>query len=1199
MKLFHPRKHGLSTLLQLVALTVFALLLPSLTAQIAGTGTIQGTVTDQTGAFIPKATVTLTEQSTQVARTISTDESGVYVFPNIKPGTYTVAIAAPGFANFAQKNNVLEVGSNIAVNVQMKVAGAKGESVEVSANGLALQTEDVSYKQTIDAKEITELPLNSASRQITGLLTMSGGTNPAPAGDFTGSKYSYQTISISVAGGSGNTTLWRLDGGDNNDYMGNGNLPFPFPDAVSQFSVESSVLGAQDGMHSGGLVNVVTRSGTNTYHGSAFEFIRNNFLDASNFFASCTPVAPAKTCSPKDTLHQNQYGGTFGGRILRDRLFAFAGYQRLKADQSSAATKATVPTAANLLGDFSVTDPPPGSTNTTCGKPVQLYDPITGALLPGNKYPTPPTFNAASLALQKLLPKIDPSYDTGNCGFVSYAIPNEQFDNEFVTRVDFTINDKNHFYARYFIDGYQSPAFFSPTNILITTQSGNVERVQTYTMGEDWTVDSNIVNSAHATLLRRSNNRGYAANDINANTLGVSLYQAEPNGLQMSEGKFTIGGGTNSVSHFNDNTLALDDDITMLHGKHQFVFGGEFVWNQLNISNAYESNGTFTFNGTFSGSGPQGGSKVGDQNLDFLMGTLSAFQQSKMQQNALRAPIPSIYFQDTYHATKQLTVIAGIRWSPEWLPFDVFNRGTVFNYNAFLANQVSKVYPNAPAGTFFYGDPGVPRAFTEASPWQFSPNVGLAYDISGKGTSVIRAGFEIIYDQVNFFTGQRTQQNPPFATAISQIQTSTSGPINFAAPWSAGSITTSPFPQPAVPTPAQAQFFPQSQYIVLPTQFKPSYTEQWTASVQHQFPHDWQMQVDYIGNHTVHDPMGTPLSPAIYVPGNWGPGGTGCPGVVTTGPAGKPAGAAGTPCSTVANQAQRFALTVANPAQGNQYLGGGGGSVMVNDIGMANYNGMIATLQHRLSNTFSVLANYTWSKCLNIYDAQGDYAGTNVENPNDISRDYGPCGSDFRNVTNLVLVLRSNFHSMPAAARYAINGWEFAGGPHISSGVPFTVTTGTDISLTDIGNDRPNLVPGQPIYLHTAIRSGTGGVNRSYLNPAAFCATSTTASPCPDPVAPGTYGDIGRNSFRGPRIYNFDAQVSRVFPIHERLAMQLRLEAFNLLNHPDFNPPSGATTGTMAGNSGSAAALSSSTFGQISSTINTARVFQGSIKLSF
>ena len=180
--------------------------------------------------------------------------------------------------------------------------------------------------------------------------------------------------------------------------MGNGNLPFPFPDAVSQFSVESTALGAQDGIHTGGLVNVVTRSGTNTYHGSAFEFIRNNYLDATNFFSTCTPVAPSTTCTAKDTLHQNQYGGTFGGRIIRDKLFAFAGYQHTKADQSQAATKAQIPTAANLQGDFSATD---GPGCTSSGKVIPLHDPLTGALLTNNKYPSQPTYNPQALALMK------------------------------------------------------------------------------------------------------------------------------------------------------------------------------------------------------------------------------------------------------------------------------------------------------------------------------------------------------------------------------------------------------------------------------------------------------------------------------------------------------------------------------------------------------------------------------------------------------------------------------------------------------------------------------------------------------------------------------------------------------------------------------------------------------------------------------
>ena len=778
----------------LLCWSVFFLLIPAGNAQIAGTGNIQGTVTDATGAVIPGASVTLENQATHVKRTTVSGSAGIYVFPGVPVGVYDLSASDPGFKTYVQTHITLEVGSSISINPTLAV-GSGDVKIEVQAEALSLQTEDPTFKQTIDQTAVTEMPLNG--RQMTSLIALSGGSTTAPGNDFTGSKFSYATISVSVAGGNGNTTLWRLDGGDNQDYMANGNLPFPFPDAVNEFSVESTVLGAQDGEHTGGMVNVVTRSGTDQFHGEAFEFIRNNYLDATNFYST----------SP-DTLHQNQFGGTFGGPIKRGKMFAFAGYQRTVAKQSQASVEAFVPTAANLAGDFSTTD---GPNCEASGKFVQLLDPLTGAALPGDIYSATPTFNAQALALQKYLPKIDPNFDTKNCGLVSYSIPSQTFDNQFVTRVDYTVSPKQNLYGRYLVDGYQSPAFYSPTNILITTQSGNIERVQTFTMGDAYTFSPNIVNAAHLTIMRRVDNRGYAANDINAATIGVNVYQAIPNGLQLTNGKFSIGGGLNSAAHFNDNTLAIDDDVTWVHGKHQIIFGGEWVQNQLNIGNGYESNGIFTFNGQYSGSGPNGGSVIGDQSLDFLQGTMSAFQQSKQQQNALRGPIPSLYAQDTYHATSKLTLVAGLRWGPNFMPVDYFNRGSVFNMADFLSNTFSTVYPNAPAGVLFYGDKGVPRAFTQSSPWQFSPNVGVSYDPTGTGKTVLRAGFELAYDKPNFFTGQRTQQNPPFATAISNAQTSSSGPLSFSAPWSVSTITTSPFPQPSKPSPAQAIFYPQSQ----------------------------------------------------------------------------------------------------------------------------------------------------------------------------------------------------------------------------------------------------------------------------------------------------------------------------------------------------------------------------------------------------
>jgi hypothetical protein len=1117
-----------------------AFLLPTGNAQTAGTGSIQGAVADQTGAVLQNATVTITNTATEVQHKTTSGADGLYSFPNVPIGVYTLDVSAPGFERYSQAGVDLEVGSSIAINVNMTV-GTTDQRVVVHANGIALQTEDPSFKQTIDQKTLTELPLNG--RQVTSLITLSGGSANANEGsDLQGSKTFYSSVVVSVGGGMGNATDYRLDGGDHNDYMTNVNLPFPFPDAVSQFSVETSALGAQSGLHPAGLVNVVTRSGSNEWHGTAFEFIRNNFIDATNFFST-----------KKDTLHQNQYGGTFGGRIIRDKLFFFGGYQRLKADQSQALTQAFVPTPANLLGDFSATE---SAACQASGKAIQLLNPLTGAILPGNQI-SPTLFNASSLKLLTYLPAA-----TNDCGLVNYAIPSEQVENQFIGRVDATINQKNSLYGRYFLDGYTSPGFFSPTNVLITTQPGNYERAQGLTLGETYVINDHMVNSFHATATRRRNNRGAAAEGIGPSTLGINSYAPSTNFLELTvTNKWSTYCGTCAAAHFNVNTFSFADDVNMVLGKHQLAFGGEYVRSQLNINNLYESNGNFGITGVYSQKGPAGNSPGGtgaDANLDFLTGALNTYQQSKAQQNALRAPIPSLYIQDTYHATKRLVLSAGLRWDPEYVPVDNFYRGSIFEMSSFLSNTHSTVFPNAPAGSFYHGDAGVPDAFTENSPWQFSPRIGITFDPTGQGKTVFRAGSALIYDEPNFFTAQRVNQNPPFATAISNVPVGV--PMSFSSPWSNGSTPANPFPLPFKPPPSTT-FAHQAQFIVLPKQFHPPYTMQWTASVQQELNHGWQFQIDYIGAKTSFDGYGYPLNPAVYIPGTCGK----------------------TACSTTGNQTSRFYLTLENPAQGPGYAGGGSGSILIASGANAFYNGMVASIQHRFSANFSFLANYTWSHCIDIEDNPGDIAGTTVQNPANIKGDQSDCGFDFRNIFNSTMVVSSNF-SLTGWKAQVINNWQLAPLIHIQDGAPFTVTSGVDNSLTDTGNDRPNVVNPYGIYTHKKITQSSTGGNRSWVNASAFAQNPT-----------GTFGDSGRFAYRGPGYFQLDSAVSRTFPLHERLALVLRLEAFNALNHPAFAAPG------SSGNLGSSSSLVSSTFGQITSTLNTygARVFQGAVKLTF
>jgi hypothetical protein len=1203
------RKAAASSLRTLLGCFFVLLCAQTSNAQTTGSGSIQGVVTDPSGAVIANASVTLLEASTNFTLTTRTSSGGAYAFPNINVGTYSLTVTVPGFETFTSSGNVLEVGSSIAINATMTV-GSTSVKVEVHTEGMALQTEDPSFKQTIDATEMTEMPLNN--RYMTGLVSLVGGTQSQSPSDSTGSKYPTQSSGFSIAGAQGNAVTWRLDGGDNVDYMGGGNGPLPFPDAIGQFSVETAALGGQGGNEGGGLVNIVTKSGTNTYHGSAFEFIRNNFIDAENFFSTA-----------KDTLHQNQYGGAFGGPVRipklfdgRNKLFAFAAFQHTYADSASATSNAYLPTQNNILnGDFSATDPVPGPGvgKNACGQAaVQLYDPITGQALPGNKYnqpggPTLPQWNASALKLISQLPPIVPALDPNNCGHVSYAIPNIAADNEFITRVDYTINKKNNMYARYFLDSNQIPAFYSPTNILLTTQSGQPEiRWQTITIGENYAIRDNLVNTAHVTGVRRQLTRGFNPATPNASNFGIKDFQVDTSGIWIncstsgSNHCSTIGGGSNLKAVIDDDTpIDIADDVTWILGKHQLTFGGGFVRNQLNVNNGYEANGDFTVNGTWSGNG-----NPGDANLDLLAGALSSngFTQSLPQQNALRGPIPTLYVQDTFHASPHLTITAGIRWEPLYFPHDYFHRGAEFNMAAFVANQHSTVYPNAPAGVFYYGDPGVSANFTKNTPLDFNPNFGVSYDLFGNGKTVIRAGAAYAYDQPNFFTQQRNQQNPPFSALVSP---NSAAQLCLSDPWliggtgngcaQTGGTDVDPFPF----NPKAFAFPQQAQFIVLTSQYKMPNTMQWTASIQQELPHGWTAQVFYTGNRTQHQLDGIPLDPAVYTPGVWGAGGTGCGPVVTTGPAAAAAGTTGggqvgSACSvTNANQAAqkalgfkgtinsqaRYALVEANSAQGNYFSGGGGGSLVLTNQAMGNYNGVTITVQHRFSSVFSIQTNYTRSKCLNDADPQGDVSGNQFSNPYNQMADYGPCGFNIPNNFNANVILKSQF-PIHGIGGYLANGWEFAPLVRLVSGTPFTVSEGVDNQFTAQNGDRPNFVPGVNPYNYTKILSDHSGevyANQSYLNQAAF-----TLNP-----VPGTQGDIGRNSFRGPVYIQDDAQISRIFPIHESLNLDLRLEAFNALNHPSFNGPSSGGP-SFSGN-----------FGAITGTSVGGRVFQGAVKVSF
>lgn len=913
---------------------------------------------------------------------------------------------------------------------------------------------------------------------------------------------------------------------------------------MREFSVESNSLPARNGLHPGSLVNVVTNSGTNAFHGTVFEFIRNNIINATNFFSSA-----------KDTLKRNQFGGTLGGPILHDRLFFFGGYQGTRNRQVGNATGYCVPTAAELAGDFSqMGGLCPASASTT------LTNPVTRAQVARNAVGTA-NYSPQALALVKYLSSAMAAAD--QYGRVNIALPANYTEDQFIGKIDYTFNQKHSLFGRYFLTQYKQPSYYSPTNLLLTTTAGNDERVMNFTLGDTYIVSPKIVNTFHGTYARRRDNRGPTAGGINANTLGVNMFDYVPVDLRLTvTNGFSVGCGTCSPGFFNTNTEDFSDDVDYLKGKHQIAFGGEIIRTGDNTQSGYLQNGNFSFTGQLSGpinasTGVQ--STIGEGMLDFLTGQMQTFSQSRAQQTTYRETIFSIYAQDNWHPTSRLSINYGLRWEPELFPVDKFGRGSTFSAAAFAAGQHSTKFPNAPAGSFFYGDAGVPKSFTDDRYANLSPRLGITLDPYGNGRTVFRVGGAIMYDSPGLFAAQRLTSNPPYTDEI-DLTSQTS----FANPWNSAS----PFPG-VFPPDATAPFFANTLYVVIPRHIQTPTLDQWTASVQQQLGRGWDLSINYLGNKNSHLWLGKGLNQAVYIPGT-STGVTGSCGVLTP-TTGLPA--KGTACSTTGNPNVRTQLSLQNSAQGQLYSPT---MTTLDDGANSSYNGVIVATQHRMSNQFSFLANYTWSKCISPGDTNGDITAPVYQNSFNTRADRGPCGYDIRHIFNTTLIATSQFKSLPGYARAVVNGWQIAPIVRILSGAPINVTSGIDNSRTGQNLDRPNPVPNVAVYTGKKITQSAGnGGNRSFINSGAF-----TQNPV------GTFGTLGRNALRGPNFYNIDASINRIFPIHERLALNLRLEAFNVLNHPFFN------TFTTA--------LNSSTFGQATATpADEQRIFQAAARFTF
>jgi hypothetical protein len=1120
-----------STFFGLLLSMICWLALPNLArAQAVAVAQVSGTVTDPTGATIPNAQVTMTETEKQAVRSSATDPSGNYVFPNLPVGPYTLEVRANGFKDYLQTGIVLVVNNNIQVNVTLQV-GSISEKVEVVGATSLVETKENSVSSVIQQQAINDLPLNG--RQATQLILSLGAASYGDSGD-TGSKTFYSATRISVAGGQSNGTAYLLDGGDNTDAMSNVNMPFPFPDALQEFSIETSAVSSRFGTHPGATVNVVTKSGANQFHGDMFDYLRNGDLNARNFFST----------TGHDTLKRNQFGGTAGGRIIRDKLFFFGGYQGTRNRSNPPQSITHIPTAAMLAGDFSTIA---GAGCQSNNKGIQLLNPTTKAPFANNQIPVS-LLDPVAVAVTKFLPisSADP------CGKVTFAIPVTGDEDQWIGRVDWVQNSKHTVYGRYFVVDYQNPPTFNGTNLLTTTQPGNFERAQSATIGDNYTFTPNTLNAFHFTFNRIRDNRGPTTTPINWTQLGSQMYSAVPNFLLISSmsGGFTTFCGTCAPGHFNFNGFQVGDDVDLIRGRHQISFGVNLLRIQNNTISGFEENGAPAFNGSFTGLGM----------ADFLVGRMSDFQQTNATPDDLRQWVMSIYAQDSFKISKTLVLNFGLRWEPTFADPDKYGRGTSFSLPAFLAGQRSTVNPTAPPGLFFKGDPGIPDAMWNGRMANFAPRVGVVWNPHGDGKQTLRAGGAILYDSTETWFNERETTNPPYGNLIDIGATGT-----LSNPW--GSYPGgNPFPQHG------NLFFPTSGvYVNMPINPKPTYVSQWNVTYQRQIANSWVASVSYLGNATTHLWIAEERNPDVYIPGNCTAGqyGLTAPG----------------PCS-VPNSNQRRLLYLTNPATGNSYA-----SIDTMDDGaVSHYEGLLASVQHRLAQHFVANANFTDSYCLSDYDFGAALAASTNSQVFNRHADWGPCIFDTRYNFNAYVLAQTWWNGSNALAKHLVSNWQLSPLIHASSGQPLNLNyggaaAGTDFSRTGLGNDRPNQL--LPNVYATSHNCGTSSICDQFLNPAAF----STSIPV------GSYGNLGRNAVRGPGSFNFDLALVRQFKITERVSLQARAEAFNILNHTNFVgaiSPAGliAAFSTMTTNA------ASSTFGQPQAAFDP-RILQFALKLYF
>lgn len=1120
------------------------------------TATINGAVSDSSGAVIPGAQVTVTNTQTGQVTNATTADNGTYVVPLLAVGTYTLTFSHPGFKSLTREGVTLDAAQAATVNATLTV-GEQMQRVEVTANAEVVQTGTATLENLITQRAIVDLPLNG--RNPATLVFLSPGVvniSNTSAGVNQGYVTNPNDTGGSAGGGRQGSTYYMLDGQNS---MDNENLlaaPFPNADATQEFQVLLNNFQAQYGFTPAAVVSVVTKSGTNAWHGDGFEFLRNYDLDARNFFTHT-----------RDALKRNQFGGSIGGPIVKDKLFIFGDYQRTTENTAQVGSHDFVPNNNELNGDF--TDLYTGTKSNPCGtggptdlnydtgqlfmpsqsaplgspfvcpsganagQTVTLKQPIPGNLLAG----TGLAFSSVATQFEKSMPKTD----AADGGIYLPAVPLLDNTNEFTIRSDYNASEKQRIFGRVFYQKYAQPGNGAGGDVLASIRSWDV-LYYNIAGGYSFTISPTVVNTFNITYNRTLSSSypgllDYQGKPFSLATLGSAVnYPPDPPyppGVnQLGTNGWGIGQNTNApmVRH----NIEVADSLTWTKGKHLLIFGADILKSNYQDSTDWQSSPRISFDGEVTGMGAYNIAAPGHDEADFLLGYANFFEQGGGEFTQNHITNWNAFAQDSIRLKPNLTVNVGVRWEP-WIPATP-SLGRVASWRP---GQQSTRYPLAPENLVFPGDSGVSGSTMSADMTHFDPRLGIAWQPHHLGTTSVRAAFGMFASPIPNIDYHHIADVAPFSSVL-DLYYSEGMLIPLDAPWTnfAASGGVSPFPNPqpfaslASAPPASTPFItPSTVSLVFDRNFVNPITYSWNLSIEHQLTANTLLTVAYVANETEHLNNGMDQNPGVN----------------------------------------------------NVRINPNFGQVLLDTPnGTSSYNSLQVSVNKRFSHGFEFTSNYTYSKCLDNGTLIPTFRGS-INDPYSIHWNRGLCDTNYPSV-----FVNSWVYQEPKLAQYGkfasavLGSWEISGVWTFQSGEPFGISggcNGSNNSGTLQGSDRGDLT-GQPFDVHSGSKSNW---LNTYFNPAAFQCNAV-----------GTFGNSARNLFMGPGTNESDIGLVKNFPFKERYRLQFRWEMFNAFNHPNFGLPSNSVTSSNFGQITGLAGQGSNPFSGIPP-----RIMQAALKFYF